>query len=85
MRNPTIDKERFGRIKAISKAPGTAKVIAARAGVSMETLRKVKNSKTFAEYQAQNKKSHGSTPSNTYTAPQPKVDKRGFWARLFNI
>ncbi len=80
-----VDAKKFRELKAALKTGAKKTTVANRNGVSVETLRKVKNAKTFADYQDQNKQSHRSTPSSTYTAPQPEVDKRGFWARLFNI
>ena len=80
-----VDAKKFRELKAALKTGAKKSTIANRNGVSVETLRKVNNAKTFADYQYQNKQSHRSTPSNTYTAPQPQKDTRGFWARFFNI
>lgn len=85
MRSKTIDAKKFRELKAALKTGAKKTTVANRNSVSVETLRKVNNSKTFADYQDQNKQSHRSTPSSTYTAPQPQADKRGFWARLFNV
>lgn len=92
----TIDKTRFLQIKKIARSSGNNQTAANRTGVSLETIRKVKKAKSFAEYQANNKKSHRQvhppvrvavstpqrrTPSNTTPTAEPK--KKGFLSRFF--
>lgn len=91
-----VDAKKFRELKAALKTGAKKSTIANRNGVSVETLRKVKNAKNFLEYQANNVKSHvpptpgtviqptRSKSSNTSTVT-PQKDTRGFWARFFNI
>lgn len=93
-----VDAQKFKELKEALRTGTKRTTIANRNGVSVETLRKVKNAKTFLEYRANNEKSHtpptpgtvisptkGSTPSKSTPTVKPTQDKRGFWARLFNI
>lgn len=88
----TIDAARFKQIKAIIKSSGNRQTAANRAGVSLETIRRVNNAKTFLEYKANNTKAHPTpkpgtviTPtrsksSNTTITPQAK--KPTLWKRF---
>lgn len=80
-----IDASKFKDIKyAIAHAP-TNKVAAANQNVSLETIRKVKNSKTYAEFEKLNEIKREAQSTTLKAATAPQEDKRGFWGRLFNI
>lgn len=85
-----IDAAKFKELKVAIKNGAKRTTVANRQGVSVETLRKVNNAKTFAEYQSNTTKSHvksGKTTtwthqvSNALASPKPK--KKGLFGRLF--
>lgn len=86
-----VDEKQFSQIKKYIARAKTNQQASEMSGVSLETIRRVKNSKTFFEYRANNVKAHtapkpgtivkpkGRKSSNTVTAP---VKKPTLWKRF---
>lgn len=88
----TIDAQKFKDIKYAIKHAPTLKQAALNQKVSTETIRRVKNAKTFLEYRANNTKSHpvpkpGTVvrPTKVTVNPVKVKDNRKWWEKLLNI
>lgn len=88
----TITKEQFAQIKKIAKSTANNQTAANRAGVSLETIRRVKKSKTYADYKEILVQARGPNyaerntvwPSRQRTTTTVK-DNRKWWEKLLNI
>lgn len=88
----TIDAQKFKDIKYAIKHAPTKKQAALNQNVSVETVRKVSNAKTFLEYQANNTRPVVVPKPGTVVKPKAKKtkpveikDNRKWWEKLLNI
>lgn len=90
-----IDAQKFKDIKYAVKHAPTLGIVAAKQKVSLETIRRVKNAKTFLEYQANNAKRVSTSKPGTVVKPTVRKrtqvnpakmkDNRKWWEKLLNI